>query len=171
MSTSRERSQLLLANSQTLTNDLYDPETGQELFRPKVGRGPKNKSRAPGHSSESTGHMLYQASHEEQVKRRTKQVETQLETIKKAHTVFTNTQTNKIMERKKEQAFAQIFAWLDSDKDGLISPMKIDISMLDTDLLEVLSPLFIELEEIGQPLDEEEFLGALGRLYESVSLP
>jgi hypothetical protein len=29
--------------------------------------------------------------------------------------------------------------------------------MLDTDLLEVLSPLFIELEEIGQPLDQEEF--------------
>jgi len=27
--------------------------------------------------------------------------------------------------------------------------MMIDISMLDTDLLEVLSPLFIELEEIG----------------------
>lgn len=43
--------------------------------------------------------------------------------------------------------------------------------MLDTDLLEVLSPLFIELEEIGQPLDQEEFLGALGRLYESLSLP
>jgi hypothetical protein len=49
--------------------------------------------------------------------------------------------------------------------------MKIDISMLDTDLLEVLSPLFIELEEIGQPLDQEEFLGALSRLYESLSLP
>ena len=28
LSSSRERSQLLLANSQTLTNDLYDPETG-----------------------------------------------------------------------------------------------------------------------------------------------
>jgi len=27
--------------------------------------------------------------------------------------------------------------------------MKIDISMLNTDLLEVLSPLLIELEEIG----------------------
>lgn len=101
--------------------------------------------------------MLYSASHDEQVKRRTKQVETQLETIKKANTVFTNTQTNKIFERRKEEAFLQIFAWLDSDGDGLISPMKIDISMLDTDLLEVLSPLFIELEEIGQPLDQEEF--------------
>ena len=115
--------------------------------------------------------MLYSASHDEQVKRRTKQVETQLETIKKANTVFTNTQTNKIFERRKEEAFLQIFAWLDSDGDGLISPMKIDISMLDTDLLEVLSPLFIELEEIGQPLDQEEFQGALGRLYESLSLP
>jgi len=73
--------------------------------------------------------------------------------MKKANTVFTNDQTNRIIEKKKAHAFGQIFAWLDSDGDGLISPMKIDISMLDTDLLEVLSPLFIELEEIGQPLD------------------
>ena len=49
--------------------------------------------------------------------------------------------------------------------------MKIDISMIDTDLLEVLSPLLIELEEINQPLDEGEFSDALNRLYESSSLP
>ena len=75
------------------------------------------------------------------------------------------------MQNKKQQAFNQIFTWLDSDGDGLISAMRIDISMLDTDLLEVISPLFIELEEIGQPLDQEEFIGALGRLYESLTLP
>ena len=46
-----------------------------------------------------------------------------------------------------------IFRLLDSDRDGFISPMKIDISMIETDLLEVLSPLLIELEEINQPLD------------------
>ncbi len=28
LNTSRERSQMMLANSRTLTNDLYDPETG-----------------------------------------------------------------------------------------------------------------------------------------------
>ena len=34
MNSSRERSQMMLANSNTLTNDLYDPETGQQLFHP-----------------------------------------------------------------------------------------------------------------------------------------
>lgn len=38
---------------------------------------------------------------------------------------------------------------LDSDKDGMISSMKIDIQLIDTDLLEVISPLLIELEEIN----------------------
>jgi hypothetical protein len=69
--------------------------------------------------------------------------------MKKANTVHTNSSTNKIIERKKQDAFALIFKWLDSDNDGFISPMKIDISMIDTDLLEVLSPLLIELEEIS----------------------
>lgn len=56
---------------------------------------------------------------------------------------------------------------LDSDCDGYISSMKIDISNIDTDLLEVLSPLLIELEELNQPLNREEFLDALERLHES----
>jgi hypothetical protein len=76
-----------------------------------------------------------------------------------------------MIERKKQDAFAMIFKWLDSDSDGFISPMKIDISMIDTDLLEVLSPLLIELEEINQPLDEGEFGDALSRLYDCSTLP
>ena len=40
LNSSRERSQLMLANSNNLTNDLYDPETGQQYFQPKVGRAP-----------------------------------------------------------------------------------------------------------------------------------
>jgi hypothetical protein len=58
---------------------------------------------------------------------------------------------------------------LDSDNDGLISAQLIDITRLDTALLDVMSPLFIEIEELGQALDAEEF--AIGRLYESVTLP
>eukprot|EP00354_Favella_ehrenbergii_P006196 CAMPEP_0170455192 /NCGR_PEP_ID=MMETSP0123-20130129/3223_1 /TAXON_ID=182087 /ORGANISM="Favella ehrenbergii, Strain Fehren 1" /LENGTH=123 /DNA_ID=CAMNT_0010718217 /DNA_START=2437 /DNA_END=2808 /DNA_ORIENTATION=- len=34
LNTSRERSQMMMANSKTLSNDLYDPETGQALFKP-----------------------------------------------------------------------------------------------------------------------------------------
>ena len=53
------------------------------------------------------------------------------------------------MDKKKFEAFSQIFMWLDSDKDGHISADKIDISLLSADLLEVLSPLFMEMEELS----------------------
>lgn len=49
--------------------------------------------------------------------------------------------------------------------------MKIDISMIDTDLLEVISPLLIELEEINEALNFGDFAAAMDRLYESVPLP
>jgi hypothetical protein len=40
MSNSQDRSRMLIQNSNGLSNDLFDPETGQELFKPRVGRGP-----------------------------------------------------------------------------------------------------------------------------------
>ena len=64
---------MLLANSQTLTNDLYDPETGQELFKPKVGRGPKQASRPQvARTSESAGQHLYKESRAEQARKQVK---------------------------------------------------------------------------------------------------
>jgi Ca2+-binding EF-hand superfamily protein len=75
----------------------------------------------------------------------------------------------KIMEKLRTASFKQIFKWLDSDNDGLISANKINITQLSPELLEILGPLFIELEELQQALDEEEFVDALGRLYESIS--
>lgn len=115
--------------------------------------------------------MLYRASREESAKKKSRLVESQIETMKKANTVFTNPVTNKIINSKKAESFHQIFVWLDSDRDGLISAMKIDISMIDSYLLEVFSPILIELEELGQPLDEEEFTDALTRLYDTLALP
>jgi hypothetical protein len=61
---------------------------------------------------------------------------------------------------------------MDSDGDGLISSEKIDITKLSPAILEVLTPLFCELEELGRQvdtpptLDIEEFTDAIGRLYD-----
>ena len=52
------------------------------------------------------------------------------------------------MEKKRIESFHQIFMWLDSDNDGQISAEKIDISLIPPDLLEVLSPLFCEMDEL-----------------------
>ena len=88
-----------------------------------------------------------------------------------ANKVFTNASTKKMIDRRKQDAFQQIFQWLDSDRDGHISAERIDISLLSADMLEVLSPLFMEMEELSQALDAEEFIDAVGRLYDSLSLP
>ena len=57
MANSHERSQVLLENSHSLTNDLFDPETGQELFKPIVGRAPRG--RVQNFNSKEAGHNLY----------------------------------------------------------------------------------------------------------------
>jgi Ca2+-binding EF-hand superfamily protein len=53
------------------------------------------------------------------------------------------------LAKKKAEAFYKIFTILDSDNDGKISAQLIDITRLDLSLLEVMSPLFIEIEELG----------------------
>lgn len=90
---------------------------------------------------------------------------------KDAERNFSKNKTNKIIEKKKALNFSKIFDKLDSDHDGQISAYRIDISSLEPDLLQVLTPLFVEMEELGMNLDREEFIDAATRLYESVSLP
>jgi len=64
-----------------------------------------------------------------------------------------------------------IFDKLDSDGDGQISAYRIDITSLEPDLLQILTPLLVEMEELGMSLDKKEFIDAASRLYDSVSLP
>ena len=159
---------MMLANCKTLSNDLYDPDTGQQLFHPVVGRAPQQPRPQAG---PATSDHLYKAALVSKYKKMTAQAEREIKKQQDANMVFTCASTKKIVEKKKFTAFAQIFEWLDSDRDGHISADKIDISPLSADMLEVLSPLFMEMEELSQALDAEEFIDAVGRLYDSLSLP
>ena len=83
-----------------------------------------------------------------------------------------------IVEKLKLQRFQALFQRLDSDRDGHISSLAIDISSVSPGLLEIMTPLFCELEELGKSedpeqatLDIDEFVDALGRLYDQVPNP
>ena len=97
-----------------------------------------------------------------------KQAEVQKKTAAATHSKRV---TNNIVAQQKARQFEEIFNQLDSDRDGQISAFRIDISTLEPELLQVLSPLFIEMEELGISLNLEEFTDAADRLYKSVSLP
>ena len=54
---------------------------------------------------------------------------------------------------------------MDSDEDGLISSLKINIIDLNPEILQLLSPLLCEMQEIEAELDEDEFIDSLERLF------
>ena len=79
--------------------------------------------------------------------------------------------SSKLIEQWKEKRFREIFELLDSDGDGHISAQKIDISILTPEMLEIFTPLFCEMEELGQSLDLDEFIDASKWLYQTLTVP
>jgi len=59
MNSSYDRSKLCLENSKNLTNDLFDPETGQEYFKPITGRAPRGRQGYGRQRSKNLGEDLY----------------------------------------------------------------------------------------------------------------
>lgn len=67
--------------------------------------------------------------------------------------------------RHKTDVFREIFSLLDSDKDNLITADAINITGLPISTVNILEPLFEELEKIEEGIDESEFVDAIDRLY------
>jgi hypothetical protein len=88
--------------------------------------------------------------------------------MKKVHTTD---RSKFIIEELKISHFADLFRRLDSDADGQISCQKIDLSLVEPELLGVLEQIFTEMEELGQALTEEEWVDACCRLYEALPMP
>lgn len=63
----------------------------------------------------------------------------------------------------------EIFDKLDDDNDGEISSVKINTSVLDSDMMEIFKPLLVELEQLDEPLNRSEFVDATTRLYEQLN--
>lgn len=79
--------------------------------------------------------------------------------------ILANSNSHQIYLKSKQIAFQYIFELLDSDRDGLISSTKINISALSEEVLRLVSPLLSEMEEVGVELNNEEFATAFERLY------
>ena len=77
--------------------------------------------------------------------------------------------TEEIINRKKEKSFRQIFKLLDGDEDSKISSTHMNISKLPKNISKILEPIFNELKEENETLNELEFIFVCEQLY--LSLP
>ena len=77
---------------------------------------------------------------------------------------------NKIFSRNKTRAFNNLFKILDSDEDGIITGLNININNIQKNILKILQPLLFELKEENQSLNKNEFIIAMNKLFEDISL-
>lgn len=113
MNSSQDRKRMYMENSRSLNNELFDPETGQTLFKPKVGRGPRGRSR-----SKDANEQLYRQGQLSRDRRLSVERQHVEGLRKQAERNFSKSRTNKIVEKQKSTNFAKIFDKLDSDHDG-----------------------------------------------------
>ena len=75
---------------------------------------------------------------------------------------------NEIINKKKEKSLKKIFKLLDSDCDNRITSSNICTSRLPKNILNILEPIFNELKEGNESLNEFEFVFVCEKLYHSL---
>ena len=87
--------------------------------------------------------------------------------IKKfSESIHTTNDSEFIFAKKKEDAFRRIYKLLDFDQDNNISSLNMDVRKLEGYLIKILKPIFEELKEENETLNENEFVRACEHLYE-----
>jgi len=104
LNSSQDRSRMLIENSRSLTNELFDPETGQALFQPQVGRAPRGRSR-----SKNPGDKLYQDALKSRERKDSLRREDHKQSKIEASKNHSKRYTNKLVENAKMQNFSAIF--------------------------------------------------------------
>ncbi len=95
-----------------------------------------------------------------------KRVEEIEENIKRnAESKYANNDSEYLFQKVKTETFQKIFKHLDASKDGTLSIYNLDIKKLPTHISKILDPIFRELKEEEETLNESEFITACDHLY------
>lgn len=124
---------------------------GNETFRPKITRGPKNPNQRTVNVNLDTFHDKNLLNEKTLI--HTKEMFNALE--KKQQWLF---RTMNIVVKMKILKFKEIFDLLDGDHDGFISSEYIKLSDLDHEILISLSPILEQLSSTGVVMDFKEFV-------------
>ncbi|CAD8103598.1 unnamed protein product [Paramecium primaurelia] len=143
----------------------HDITTGQKLYHPIIGRPPANDRN---NSNLPIGDYLFQMRtvHEDH---HNYLVEQERQSIMNSM-AKSSEKSSQIYEDKKRKVLEEIFSLLDSDGDGQISASSIEISGIQSEILQILAPLLCEMESIQAQLDLESFIEAANRLILSLNV-
>ena len=64
----------------------------------------------------------------------------------------------------------EIFSMLDANGNGKISADEINLDVIPTEVLVLLKPLLVEMENFDEDLDREEFIDSSFALFEKIDI-
>ena len=76
--------------------------------------------------------------------------------------------TNNIFNHKKEKSFKKLFKILDGDNDGKISYNCMRVKKLPLNVKKILEPIFVELKNENEVLNESEFIFVCDKYYNTL---
>ena len=124
--------------------------TGQELYKPKICRGPLNPNKRQ--ENFDIDKFYNQKLIEDNNKLHEEEILNNLE--KKKH--YLELSMKSVLKMKIEK-YKEIFHLLDSDQDGFISSRNIKLSNLNSDILETLTPVLEDLQKNEKKMNFKEF--------------
>ena len=139
-----------------------DPETGQEFFKPNICRTStalinQNCLR----NQEDIWDHLY--------KTKKKSPEPAQDYPYSPINLDSKAKSEQILLKVKRSRYSEIFQQLSPDINGLIHYKNIDADNIDHMTLKIIMPLLLELEELNQPLNFEEFSDSMDNLLKTLN--
>ncbi|CAG9332953.1 unnamed protein product [Blepharisma stoltei] len=136
-------------------NELCDPSTGQEFFRPITGRAPSTR-----HKELPIWDHLYSQSKSNR--------DSEFQSNFQSQREF-NPKSDEIYSKLKYDRYLYIFQNLKPDLNGEISAETIKMHTVDPAIYKVISPLMEELEMVEVTLDFDEFFDSLENLMKALT--
>lgn len=150
---SKKETEENLQNRRKELNQLVDPVTGQEFFKPRVGRPPKSQRNAP------ITEYLY-AMREKKVSQTPKHSEMDL---------AGKSRSDEILTKRKRARYLEIFTLLNPHECDKIYSEVINIQEIDVEIVKILMPLLQELEDTGEKIDFDEFFDSMENLCKTLT--
>ena len=141
----------------------YDENTGQKFFQPIIESKtePRNKP---------IWEHLYSIDSEIKKEREEALSEEKRFWDANASAQKTTVNTQKIFQDFRDKQYEKIFNLLDANKDGKISATEINLEGLDSKMIEILSPIFDDIQENNREIDMNGFIQRMDILSKALNV-
>jgi hypothetical protein len=133
-----------------------DPETGQEYFKPVISKFSQSMQ-----NRENIWEFLYQVPK--------KQPDHVNNYPYSPVNLESKLRSDKLLLKLKVKRYSEVFEQLSPDSNGQIFFENINMDSIDHQLLKIIMPLLVELEELNQPLNFEEFIDSMENLLKTLN--